>query len=275
MLFLLFAIYFLLKVFSCFDMICFSSSGGMRLWNPADAEQAGSPGCRLKHRSQMNRKETNKNQKSVLNEMETSWKSWLSWHEFFMNFSRVHGTICFNHRNYSRSPDLAVTRWRSSLCRCLLPFWSAAQKLSGWRVLTFWEVGKLDEQCWTVLKPCWTVVSAAVCPRSRVDWIVINVENTQGTDVAGSKMVQDGARWCKMSMFSSSLFFPNFGDLDRSCWLYWGHVRGLEDDASAQREREKPSDAISNRIRWRCWNVMFMDVYGVYGFWCLMDVYKH
>ena len=27
---------------------------------------------------------------------------------------------------------------------------------------------------------------------------MINVENTQGTDVAGSKMVQDGARWCKM-----------------------------------------------------------------------------
>ena len=32
--------------------------------------------------------------------------------------------------------------------------------------------------------------------------------------VAGSKMV---ARWCKMSMFSFSLFFPNFGDLHRSC----------------------------------------------------------
>ena len=36
-------------------------------------------------------------------------------------------------------------------------------------------------------------------------------------------------------------FFPNFGDLDRSCLGHRGHVRGLEDDASAQREREKPS----------------------------------
>jgi hypothetical protein len=39
---------------------------------------------------------------------------------------------------------------------------------------------------------------------------VINVENTQGTDVAGSKMVQDGARWCKMVQDVYVFVFPFF-----------------------------------------------------------------
>ena len=51
-------------------------------------------------------------------------------------------------------------------------------------------------------------------------------------DVAGSKMVKDGdpdgLRWYKISMFSSSLFSPNFDDLGRShVGVVWGCIEAM------------------------------------------------
>ena len=89
-------------------------------------------------------------------------------------------------------------------------------------------------------------------------WSTWKIPKVRMWQVAGSKMVQDGARCLCFR-------FPFFSKL----WWPWSELFGASRPCAWIGRRcvgpARTGEAISNRIRWRCWNFMFMDVYGVYG----------